>query len=585
MKKRFRQITAVLLAVVLVLSLFTALPFSAAAAENKTEAVGAKVESEEVSSDDYPYSGTAAGVYIVDDWNFYRGECTSFCAWRLNNNNGVGFHNWFGGIRWGNANTWDDAARSLGYTVDNTPAVGAIAYWEGASGSTGHVAWVSNVYDGSVDIEEYNYGWVLINGEYHGNHKYNSRNISRWDPSGYIHIKDINPGPVKNAWLNINRSEIVTGESIVFSFGAENGNGLFTIGIDKGENRIYTTDTRDNSIIYTFNESGEYSAYVTAYGDGTLSDSNRVYFRVYPNVPASNAWLTIDKEIIETGQSITFSFGADNSAGIYTIGIDKDNNRIHTEDIRSNSFTYTFNEAGNYSAYVTCYGYGGLADTQRVYFNVYSYSMMDINFWVDGKEQISIDGIGTVQVYVDGQLQKQGNATSYSDYYQNVIVGKPYEVKVNITNSNYHFGGVDTFDDGYSGQTGITSADGTLVRLVIVKDSDGLTGIPDGNYLLASVIDPSYGLDIAGDAFPSSHADNVEIWEIGNTPRMQDVFTFKNLGNGYYSINQMNTNMYIDVQNASTSSLGKVRMHNNGKSVMTVHQADIHFSRNAAECL
>lgn len=373
--------------------------------------------------------------------------------------------------------------------------------------------------------------------------------------------------PVKNAWLNINRSEIVTGESIIFSFGAENGNGLFTIGIDKGDNRIYTADTEDNTISYTFNESGEYSAYVTAYGNGTLSDSNRVYFRVYPNVPASNAWLTIDKESIETGQSITFSFGADNSAGIYTIGIDKDNNRIHTEDIRSNSFTYTFNEAGNYSAYVTCYGYGGLADTQRVYFNVYSYSIMDINFWVDGKEQISIDGIGTVQVYVDGQLQKQGNATSYSDFYQNVLVGKPYEVKVNLTNSNYHFGGVDTFDYGYSGQAGITSADGTLVRLVIVKDSDGITDIPDGDYLLASVIDPSYGLDIDGNSIPANDGDNVNINPLGNTPRIQDVFTLKKLDNGYYTITQKGTDMAVGVYGASCNRWGEVNMWNYNTSL------------------
>lgn len=230
----FKKGLSVLLSIIMTISLFVFLPFSASAEEKDATdtgvldsiervpdediapvpidkeletiasdenaskgfaPVGANQESAEVGGDDYPYSGTAAGVYIVDDWNFYRGECTSFCAWRLNHNNGVGFSNWYGGIRWGNANTWDDAARNLGITVNNTPAVGSIAYWEGTSGSTGHVAWVSNVYNGSVDIEEYNYGWVVINGEYHGNHKYCARNIGTGDPSGYIHIKDINPIP------------------------------------------------------------------------------------------------------------------------------------------------------------------------------------------------------------------------------------------------------------------------------------------------------------------------------------------------------------------------------------------------------
>ena len=254
------------------------------------------------------------------------------------------------------------------YSYGSTPKLGAIACWDKYDQNQGHVAVVEAIDGNSVTISESHYS-----GTYFDTRTINS-NSSNYLTSmrflGYIYIGDFEDEPVKNAWLNINRSEIVTGESIVFSFGAENGNGLYTIGIDKGGVRIYTTDTWNDTFSYTFNESGDYSAYITAYGNGTLSDSNRVYFKVYPNVPASNAWLTIDKELIETGQSINFTFDADNSAGIYTIGIDKNNERIHTEDIRSNSFTYTFNEAGNYSAYVTCYGYGGLADTQRVYFIV-----------------------------------------------------------------------------------------------------------------------------------------------------------------------------------------------------------------------
>lgn len=202
-----------------------------------------EIEKAEVGSDDYPYSGTAAGVFIVDDWNFYRGECTSFCAWRLNHNNGIGFHNWMGGIRWGNANTWDDAARNLGYIVDNTPAVGAIAYWEGSSGSTGHVAWVSNVYDNTVDIEEYNYGWVVINGTYYGNHKYNFRNISKWDPSGYIHIKDINPHPTANFsdWSNVNYTYISSTDASIGQTITASGGSFTQVGMilyDANGNRL-----------------------------------------------------------------------------------------------------------------------------------------------------------------------------------------------------------------------------------------------------------------------------------------------------------------------------------------------------------
>ena len=144
--------------------------------------------------DDYPYKNQSYGTYRVpqdvDPWNFYYRECTSFVAWRLNNNNGVAFTNWYGGVKWGNAGNWGNAASSIGITVNNTPAVGAVAWW-----STGHVAWVSAVNGNSVTIEEYNYG-------YNGN--YNTRQVS--NVSGYIHIKDLTvdnqPPTITNAKIS-----------------------------------------------------------------------------------------------------------------------------------------------------------------------------------------------------------------------------------------------------------------------------------------------------------------------------------------------------------------------------------------------
>lgn len=130
--------------------------------------------------DSYPYS-IDPYVYEPDMWNFYQCECTSFCAFCLNTRNGVNFHNYYGNVHWGNANNWISAAQSLGITVNQTPATGAIACWN--NGDYGHVAWVSEVYsDGTVFIEEYNYN---------SNHQYNSRTISSTSPSAYIHIRDL----------------------------------------------------------------------------------------------------------------------------------------------------------------------------------------------------------------------------------------------------------------------------------------------------------------------------------------------------------------------------------------------------------
>ena len=192
--------------------------------------------------------------------------------------------------------------------------------------------------------------------------------------------------------------------------------------------------------------------------------------------------------------------------------------------------------------------------------NPITYANMDVNFWVDGKEQYSIDGIGNIQVYVDGQLQQSGGMSSYTDFYQDVVVGKYYEVKINITNSNYHFGGVDTQESGYTGITGTTGAGGTRVRLVIVKDDDGIKDLPDGNYQIISVIDNSYGIDITGSAIPAYNGDNVQLYPIGTTPRQEDIFTLTNLGNGYYSIKQKNTDMAIGVYGASSDRWGDINV-------------------------
>ena len=56
------------------------------------------------SGDDYPYRGKCSGL---DEFRFNACQCTSFVAWRLNQN-GVRFDNNYmtSNGRWGNANNW-----------------------------------------------------------------------------------------------------------------------------------------------------------------------------------------------------------------------------------------------------------------------------------------------------------------------------------------------------------------------------------------------------------------------------------------------------------------------------------------------
>lgn len=119
-----------------------------------------------------------------DPWGFALRNCTSFVAWRLRMTNGVAdFDNYFGGVHWGNAQHWDKAASDLGYLVDDVPAVGAVAQTD--NGSKGHVAWVEAVGDGTVTVEEYNYG--VAGG-------YDVRTVPTSD-FRYLHVADLSPAP------------------------------------------------------------------------------------------------------------------------------------------------------------------------------------------------------------------------------------------------------------------------------------------------------------------------------------------------------------------------------------------------------
>jgi surface antigen len=137
--------------------------------------------------DDYPsHLKKAAQDSLVDPWQFYNRECTSFVAWRLNSENNVPFTDYFEGAHWGNASNWKSAAKSLSIPVDNNPTRGAVAWWAaGSAGSSrGHVAWVQVVGSSSITIEEYNY---LHEGFY--DTRTISTSSSMW-PSGFIHVKD-----------------------------------------------------------------------------------------------------------------------------------------------------------------------------------------------------------------------------------------------------------------------------------------------------------------------------------------------------------------------------------------------------------
>jgi surface antigen len=112
----------------------------------------------------YPYphppACTNGGACVADTWAFYRGQCTSWVAYRLNQLGRIAFTNSYGGKgRWGNAVDWARQARKLGITVNTTPAAGAIAWYASTRPAPdGHVAYVEKVSSAtSFVMSEMNY--------------------------------------------------------------------------------------------------------------------------------------------------------------------------------------------------------------------------------------------------------------------------------------------------------------------------------------------------------------------------------------------------------------------------------------------
>lgn len=143
---------------------------------------GANTRSGRVIGDDYP-AAWRNNPNTVDSWGYYTGNCTSFVANRLHNVNHFEVPR-----AMGNGAQWGAVARSLGYRVDNTPAVGSVAYY--TDGVYGYVAWVAEIVGGNIVVEEYN--WIR-NGKMDYTYHPQTQSISK--PTGFIHFKDLSDTP------------------------------------------------------------------------------------------------------------------------------------------------------------------------------------------------------------------------------------------------------------------------------------------------------------------------------------------------------------------------------------------------------
>ncbi|KAF3033777.1 hypothetical protein E8E11_001666 [Didymella keratinophila] len=99
-------------------------------------------------------------IVLLDKWMYYKCQCTSFVAWRINQKLGINFHN-----------------RYQGVTVNKTPNVGSVAQW---NKGYGHVAWITAVSGDWVTVDDYNWNFE----------DYGTRKLKNTFDN-YIHLKKI----------------------------------------------------------------------------------------------------------------------------------------------------------------------------------------------------------------------------------------------------------------------------------------------------------------------------------------------------------------------------------------------------------
>ncbi len=176
---------------------------------------------------------------------------------------------------------------------------------------------------------------------------------------------DVYKTPPSDVWIKTNKSSYELNEEVIFTCGAENAT-LYTIGINRNGQRICTEDIQ-TMCKKTFSGSGEYVAYISAFNHYGYVDSNTVEFNVY-DTPPENAWIKTDKTSYELNEEVIFTCGAEN-ATLYTIGINRNGQRICTEDIQT-MCKKTFSESGEYIAYISAFNSYGFIDSAKIKFTV-----------------------------------------------------------------------------------------------------------------------------------------------------------------------------------------------------------------------
>ena len=194
-----------------------------------------------------------------------------------------------------------------------------------------------------------------------------------------------------------------------------------------------------------------------------------------------------------------------------------------------------------------------------------NYYTFDLNGIVDDTEVRSLEGVGTVDIYMDGTRV----ADDVSDYTEQWPHGTVYEVTDFKANPGYAY--TYAYKKG-GGMTGRINAATMEVFPWFVSEGQSMSAgysrvVPDGDYIIrnAADLDMTYYLDLPGIDSPASDGTNAALYVKKNGERIypHDAWSLRYEG-GYYTISQMGTDMTLAVANRRCGA--NVRVVNNDPS-------------------
>ena len=162
--------------------------------------------------------------------------------------------------------------------ADTTPEKGDIIYLYSKSSSGYHVGIVADVSGGQISTIEGNSSDRVAERSY----SVGNSSIVGYGCPKYV---EPNPNPPSISELSIEKTNYAVGESVNFHFSSDYAT-KYTLGIDKGsEKRLDTIyDITNTGYSYTFQEPGEYRAYVVSINEYGYKDSNWITFYVYNKI-------------------------------------------------------------------------------------------------------------------------------------------------------------------------------------------------------------------------------------------------------------------------------------------------------------